>query len=90
MTDSSHQRWDELLDSLVGLLPAGPASVLVDGDGDQPATLARRLAAALNTAGHSCYRLPGTEPGPARDVPRAQTVKQEQTSSSTCTTRAGR
>jgi SAM-dependent methyltransferase len=63
MTGSSRQRWDELLDSLVGLLPAGPASVLVDGDGDQPAILASRLAAALSIADHSCYRLPGAEHG---------------------------
>jgi len=59
--NASRQRWDEMLRSLAGLLPAGPASVLVDGPGEQPAVLAIRLAAVLNASGRACVRLPGVE-----------------------------
>ncbi len=55
--NASHLRWDEMLRSLAGLLPAGPASVLVDGRGKQPGVLAIRLAAALNASGRACVRL---------------------------------
>ena len=57
---ASRKRWDELLDGLAGLLPPGPVSVLIDGDGTQPAILAGRLAATLIAAGRPCFRLPGT------------------------------
>ncbi len=60
MTGASRARWEELLDGIAGLLPAGGADgldVLVDGDGAQPALLAARLAAALNADGRRCVRL---------------------------------
>jgi hypothetical protein len=60
---ASRQRWEELLGSIAGLLPAGPACVLIDGDGAQPSILAGRLAATLNASGRPCFRLSGTEPG---------------------------
>lgn len=63
MTDATRQRWDELMNSLAGLLPAGTASVLIDGPGRQPGVVADRLAAALRGAGRPCSRLAGTSPG---------------------------
>jgi SAM-dependent methyltransferase len=57
MRNSSRGRWDEMLRGLADLLPAGPASVLVDGRGEQPAVLAIRLTAALNASGRACVRL---------------------------------
>jgi SAM-dependent methyltransferase len=57
------RRWDEMLLSLAGLLPAGPASVLVDGGGAQPAVLATRLATTLTASGRACVRLTGTRGG---------------------------
>jgi SAM-dependent methyltransferase len=59
---TSRQRWDELLASIAGLLPAGSASVLIDGDGEQPGLFASRLAVALQEAGRPCLRLPGSGP----------------------------
>jgi SAM-dependent methyltransferase len=59
VTTDARRRWDELLRGIAGLLPAGPASVLIDGDGAQPRVLARRLAAMLIGAGRHCLRLPG-------------------------------
>jgi SAM-dependent methyltransferase len=75
MTGASQQRWDELLRNLAGLLPAGSAYVLIDGEGDgeQPAILAGRLAAALNADGRSCFRLTGGFA--ARDADPAGTIK---------------
>ena len=46
-----------MLGSLAGLLPTGPASVLIDGAAEQRAVLATRLAAALNASGRACVRL---------------------------------
>ncbi|HTU06477.1 MAG TPA: hypothetical protein VMG13_13070, partial [Trebonia sp.] len=54
---SATRRWDEMLRSLAALLPAGPASVLIDGGGEQPAALATRLAATLAAAGRACARV---------------------------------
>jgi SAM-dependent methyltransferase len=54
---SATRRWDEMLRSLAALLPAGPASVLVDGGGGQPAALATRLAATLAAGGRACARV---------------------------------
>jgi SAM-dependent methyltransferase len=60
MTSASKQRWDELLSNIAGLLPAGPAHVLIDDrDGELSAILAGRLAATLDTDGRSCFRLTG-------------------------------
>ena len=55
----SQTRWNELLTGICGLLPGGPARVLVDGRGSQPGILADRLADALNACGRPCLRLPG-------------------------------
>ncbi len=60
MTGISHHRWDELLDNIASLLPAGATSVVIDGPGGQPGTLADRLAATLRAAGRPCVRLAGT------------------------------
>ena len=59
-TDASRQRWDELLGSVAALLPDGASYVLIDGNGEQHAILAGRLAAALNSGGRPCAQLPGT------------------------------
>ena len=60
MTGISHHRWDELLDNIASLLPAGATSVVIDGPGGQPGALADRLAATLRAAGRPCVRLAGT------------------------------
>jgi SAM-dependent methyltransferase len=52
--NASRRRWDEMLRSLAGLLPPGPASVLVGGRGEQAAVLAARLAAALEGRARVC------------------------------------
>jgi SAM-dependent methyltransferase len=65
---TSRRRWDELLDGIAGLLPPGPATVLIDGHGTQPAILAGRLTATLNAAGRPCSRLPGTGEAVAADA----------------------
>ncbi len=62
MTGISHHRWDELLDNIASLLPAGAASVVVDGPGGQPGAVADRLAATLRAAGRPCSRLARTTP----------------------------
>ena len=46
-----------MLGSLAGLLPTGPATVLIDGAAEQRAILATRLAAALNASGRASVRL---------------------------------
>jgi len=45
--DSGKRRWEEMLGSLTGLLPAGTRCVLVDGPAEQAALFASRLAAKL-------------------------------------------
>ncbi len=60
MTDISHHRWDELLDNIASLLPAGTTSVVIDGPGGQPGAVADRLAATLRAAGRPCVRPAGT------------------------------
>ena len=67
MTGISHHRWDELLDNIASLLPAGAASVVIDGPGGQPGAVADRLAATLRAAGRPCSRLASTVP-PAADA----------------------
>ena len=54
-------RWDEMLLSLAGLLPAGPTSVLVDGGHEQSAVLTTRLAATLAASGRAFVRLTCTD-----------------------------
>jgi hypothetical protein len=62
MPNASRQRWDEMLRGLADLLPAGPASVLVDGATEGQTALAARLAArlagTLNASGRECVWLP--------------------------------
>ena len=65
MTGISHHRWGELLDNIASLLPAGAASVVVDGPGGQPGAVADRLAATLRAAGRPCSRLASTAPAAA-------------------------
>jgi SAM-dependent methyltransferase len=62
-TTASRRRWDELLANIADLIPAGPACVLIDGDGEQPAIVAGQLTATLNAIGRPCFRLPATEGG---------------------------
>ena len=61
MPSASRQRWNEMLHGLTGLLPAGPASVLVDcavaGQPTLAARVAARLTATLNASGRECVRL---------------------------------
>jgi ubiquinone/menaquinone biosynthesis C-methylase UbiE len=57
---ASRHRWDELMANVTSLIPAGTASVLVDGESEQPAVVAGRLAATLNASGRPCFRLLGT------------------------------
>jgi SAM-dependent methyltransferase len=59
----ANRRWEEMLRSLAALLPAGSASVLVDGWGDEPAVLTTRLVATLTASGRACVRLTGTGGG---------------------------
>lgn len=59
-SSASLRRWDELLGSIADLVPAGPASVLIDGGGAQMGIVAGRVATALNAAGRPCFRLPGS------------------------------
>ncbi len=65
MTGISHRRWGELLANIASLLPAGAASVVVDGPGGQPEAVADRLAATLRAAGRPCSRLASTAPAVA-------------------------
>ena len=61
-----------MLRGLAGLVPAGAASVLVDGGGEQDgrrAALATRLAAALTASGRACARLAGAGTGIPGGVP---------------------
>ena len=60
MTAAPQRRWDEMLATLAALMPAGPAAVLVDGRGAQPAVVADRLAAALRAGQRPCSRLAST------------------------------
>ena len=68
MTGTSHQRWDELLDNLAGLLPAGTASVVVDGPRGQADVVSGRLAATLRAAARPCSRLAGCATRAAEDA----------------------
>jgi SAM-dependent methyltransferase len=74
MTGVSHHRWGEFLENIAGLLPAGAASVVIDGPGGQPEAVADRLAATLRAAGRPCSRLADMTPAgttPARTTPAA-------------------
>ena len=62
MAGASHRRWGELLDNIAGLLPAGAASVVIDGPARQTEAIADRLAATLQAAGRPCARPAGSAP----------------------------
>ena len=62
MKTDCQRRWGELLDNIVGLLPAGAASVVIDGPDGPAEAVADRLAATLRAAGRPCSRLAGTMP----------------------------
>src|ERR1700758_3297600 len=51
--DSSQRRWDEILGSLAGLLPARSRLVLVDGPADQATYFASRLGEKLAKKQHA-------------------------------------
>ena len=54
-------RWRHVLDTLTTLLPAGPATVVVDGADGYPAAFADRLGGFLGDRGRPCARpAPGT------------------------------
>jgi SAM-dependent methyltransferase len=57
---ASRQRWDELMVNVASLIPVGPVSVLVEGEGEGPAIVAGRLATTLNASGRHCLRVPAT------------------------------
>jgi SAM-dependent methyltransferase len=59
-------RWPEFLASLMDLLPADTATVLIDGPGEHQ-VLADRLAATLRAAGRSCLLGHGPAARTARD-----------------------
>jgi hypothetical protein len=61
LTGASRRRWNELLGNIAGLIPAGPAFVLIDGDDPQPAIVADRLASTLNAGDRPCLRLSRAE-----------------------------
>ncbi|GAB3860808.1 hypothetical protein [Dactylosporangium cerinum] len=58
----TQDRWDEVMDLLVAAVPAGPATVVVDGTDERTGQVADRLAAALRAAGRPCTRPPGDAP----------------------------
>jgi SAM-dependent methyltransferase len=71
---ASYRRWDDLLDNIASLLPAGATSVVIDGPGGQPRAVADRLAAALRAAGRPCSRLADTAAPPADPDPAGSVV----------------
>lgn len=71
MAGDGRRRWDELLGTIAGLLPAQGGAVLVDGG--HCGTVADRVAATLAAAGRPCHRLAGdqltgTTPPASRDA----------------------
>jgi SAM-dependent methyltransferase len=71
LTEEQAQRWGEVLDTLVRLLPGGRPCVVVDGVGPAPAMVADRLAAALQAVGRPCACLTDTTPIADEDAWRA-------------------
>ena len=53
-TDS---RWQQVLGTIAGMLPAGVLWVVVDGGAEAPRMMADRLAATLRVSGRPCARL---------------------------------
>jgi SAM-dependent methyltransferase len=72
MTDDQIRRWQEVLDNLARMLPAGPTTVVVDGAQPQAAILADRLADTLHTQGRPCARLGTTSPAADEDAWQAE------------------
>jgi SAM-dependent methyltransferase len=62
MTAEQVRRWEEVLDNLARMLPAGLSTVLVDGTGPPARVVADRLARALHDRGRPCHRLSGRTP----------------------------
>jgi SAM-dependent methyltransferase len=72
-TSASSQRWRELLDGVVSLLPAGTGSVLVDGAGAAPEAFAARLAAELTGLTGPARAMRVDRGKPARDTQAGDT-----------------
>ena len=75
-TSASSQRWGELLDGVVALLPAGTGSVLVDGTADAAADFTARLAAATPITVAPVKAAPG-EAAPGDVVIRLRTGRSD-------------
>ncbi|UWP81410.1 class I SAM-dependent methyltransferase [Dactylosporangium fulvum] len=63
-----NERWTEVLQFLAGVVPPGPATVVVDGTDAQTTAVADRLTDALRAAGRPCHRVPGSTSGGALDA----------------------
>jgi len=77
LSDEQLRRWQHVLDTLATLIPAGPATVVVDsrpGAGAQPAAVADRLAAVLHALGRPCARLGVDTPAADEDAWRAEAI----------------
>jgi len=64
LSDEQVRRWQHVLETLTTLIPAGPATVVIDarpGAAGYPAAVADRLAEALHETGRPCTRLTGSE-----------------------------
>ena len=68
MSDEQVRRWEEVLDNVARMLPAGTVPVLVDRPQQQARILADRLADTLHAAGRPCARLGNTTPAADEDA----------------------
>ncbi|HKS99826.1 MAG TPA: methyltransferase domain-containing protein [Rugosimonospora sp.] len=71
MTDDQIRRWEEVLDNLAGMLPAGASAALIDGAHPHTRILADRLADTLHATGRPCARLTSITPAADEDAWRA-------------------
>jgi len=75
LSDEQVRRWQHVLDTLATLIPAGPATVVVDAHaGDHPAAVADRLAATLHGLGRPSARLSMETPAADEDAWRAEAI----------------
>jgi SAM-dependent methyltransferase len=75
LNDAQAQRWRRVLDTLMALIPAGTAAVVIDarsGADAYRAAVADRLAAVLHDLGRPCARLTSTTPLADEDTWRAE------------------